>query len=86
MKIKQKIRARLNTCGDCINCKLVVWQSNKGIGIETDKYMTAAGRNDGLDSEEDGYFFIVRCAWLKNAVIYPLCLDSCEGKKSYKDD
>lgn len=84
MGLKQRIREKLAVCGDCINCKLVTWESKKG--IEADKYMTFAGRNDGLEGEDDNSYFIVRCSWLKNAVSYPLALTGCEGKKSFLEE
>ncbi len=84
MGLSQRIRARLAVCGDCANCKLVTWESKKG--IEVDKYITFAGRTDGFEGEDDNSYFIVRCAWFKNAVIYPLALTECEGKKSFREE
>lgn len=84
MGVKQFVRAKLPVCGDCVNCKVVVWKDAKG--LEADKFFTRLGRNDGLETEEPTGYFLVRCAWLKNAVMHPLLLEGCEGKKSYKDE
>ena len=48
--------------------------------------MTSAGRNDGLEGEDDNNYFMVRCFWLKNTVSYPFALSACEGKKSFREE
>ena len=84
MSVNKRIRARLKVCGDCVNCKLLIWESKKD--IEVNKYMTSAGRNDGLEGEDDNNYFMVRCFWLKNTVSYPFALSACEGKKSFREE
>ena len=68
MNLGSDIRENLPECGDCINCKLIIWSN------EADK--------SSIDlSDDNRYYFTVRCNWLKTVIQEPLYLQKCEGKK-----
>lgn len=75
MSVGQEIRAQLPECGDCVNCKLIVW-SNKA-----DKKELRG--NDSVGSGEERKYFTVRCNWLKSVIQQPTHIERCEGKKRH---
>lgn len=75
MSVGQEIRAQLPECGDCVNCKLIVWSS------KADKKELRG--NDSVGSGEDRKYFTVRCNWLKSVIQQPTHIERCEGKKGY---
>lgn len=74
MNLGSEIRASLPECGDCINCKLIVW------GEEADKKELRSQSSLNL-TDDRRYYFTVRCNWLKTVIQEPLHLQKCEGKK-----
>lgn len=74
MNLGSEIRANLPECGDCINCKLIIW------GNEADKKELRSQSFIEL-SDDNRYYFTVRCNWLKTVIQEPLYLKKCEGKK-----
>ena len=74
MNLGSEIRASLPECGNCINCKLIVW------GEEADKKELRSQSSLNL-SDDSRYYFTVRCNWLKTVIQEPLHLQKCEGKK-----
>lgn len=76
MNLGSEIRKNLPECGDCINCKLIIW------GDEADKKALRSQNSIEL-SDDNRYYFTVRCNWLKTVIQEPLYLQKCEGKKSH---
>jgi len=74
VNLGSEIRANLPECGNCINCKLIVW------GNEADKKELRSQSSIKL-SNDNRYYFMVRCNWLKTVIQEPLYLQKCEGKK-----
>lgn len=72
----QEIRSQLPECGDCVNCKLIVW------GNEADKKELRSQSSTRL-SDDTRCYFTVRCNWLKTVIQEPMHLKKCEGKKSH---
>ena len=75
MNLGSEIRAYLSECGDCINCKLIVWND------EADKKELRSQSSLNL-SDDNRYYFTVRCNWIKTVIQEPLYLQKCEGKRS----
>jgi hypothetical protein len=76
MNLGSEIRASLPECGDCINCKLIIWSEkaeNKNLRSQSSLKL----------SDDHRCYFTVRCNWLKMAIQEPLHLKKCEGKKSH---
>lgn len=81
MGIPSEIRKGL-LCGDCINCKMQVWDSvsklddlaKRGYLIE---FKTIVG-----DVEKE-MFYLVRCGWTKDNVLQPHKMISCDGKRDF---
>lgn len=73
MNVGQEIRAQLPECGDCINCKLIVWGKN------ADKKELRG--QDSVNVGTEKKYFTVRCNWLKSVIQQPTHLEKCEGKK-----
>lgn len=74
----QQIRAKLTECGDCVNCKLIVWNT------QTDRKKLRM--NEHIEGQDyDTYHFRVQCNWLKGAVPSPLTVLKCEGKRSHSE-
>ena len=78
MNIGQEIREQLPICGDCVNCKLVVWSKDA-------KSAEISGSSNVKLSDEQRYNFTVRCNWLKSITREPLNLVRCEGKRGQND-
>lgn len=78
MNVGAEIRAELPICGDCVNCKLIVW--SKG-----NKTAEISGNSNIKLSDNERYNFQVRCNWLKTTIREPLLLVKCEGKRSYNE-
>jgi hypothetical protein len=76
MTIAAEIRAKLPICGRCINCKLVIWDSNAEL--------KTAQNLIRFKELEQNFFYMVRCSWLKTPVFEPQYLMSCEGKQLQK--
>lgn len=74
----QEIRAVLPECGDCINCKLIVWSK------DADK--KELRNSDSVGNGNDKKYFTVRCNWLKSVIQQPTHLEKCEGKKPYNSE
>ncbi|MGE6409735.1 hypothetical protein [Psychrobacter sp. NPDC078761] len=74
MNLGSDIRENLPECGDCINCKLIIWSN------EADKKELRSQSSIDL-SDDNRYYFTVRCNWLKTVIQEPLYLQKCEGKK-----
>ena len=74
MNLGSEIRENLPECGDCINCKLIIW------GNEADKKELRSQSSIEL-SDDNRYYFTVRCNWLKTVIQEPLYLQRCEGEK-----
>lgn len=74
MNLGSEIRENLPECGNCINCKLIVW------GNEADKKELRSKSSLTL-SDDNRYYFTVRCNWLKTVVQESQHLQRCEGKK-----
>ncbi len=71
----KEIRGNLPECGDCINCKLIIWSN------EADKKELRS--QSALKLLDDSRcYFTVRCNWLKTVIPEPLHLQKCEGKKA----
>lgn len=78
MNVGSEIRAQLPICGDCVNCKLVVWSKDA-------KTAEISGSSNVKLSDEQRYNFTVRCNWLKSTVREPMQLVKCEGKRAYNE-
>lgn len=78
MNVGTEIRAQLPICGDCVNCKLVVWSKEA-------KSAEISGSNNIKLSDESRCYFTVRCNWLKTTVREALHLVKCEGKRAYNE-
>ena len=78
MNVGSEIRAELPICGNCVNCKLIVW-SNEAAKSEIN------GNNTVKLSDSERYNFQVRCNWLKATIREPLHLLKCEGKRAYNE-
>lgn len=76
MNLGSEIRANLPECGDCINCKLIIW------GNEANK-KELRSQSDLKLLDDSRYYFTVRCNWLKTVIQEPLHLQKCEGKKPH---
>lgn len=76
MGVAAEIRKKLPICGDCVNCKLVVWNNDAKTGDLNGASLIK------LDDGER-YNFTVRCNWLKSTMRQPLELIKCEGKRGY---
>lgn len=78
MNVGSEIRAQLPICGDCVNCKLVVWSKDA-------KAAEISGSSNVKLSDGERYNFTVRCNWLKSTVREAMYLVRCEGKRGYND-
>lgn len=72
----KEIRANLPECGDCMNCKLIIW------GSKADKKELRSQSSLTL-SDDNRYYFTVRCNWLKTVIQESPHLQKCEGKKPH---
>lgn len=77
MNVGQEIRAQLPECGDCVNCKLIVWGDKA-------KIKNLRGQ-DSVNVGTEKKYFTVRCNWLKSVIQEPTQLEKCEGKKPHND-
>lgn len=76
MGVAADIRQNL-FCADCVNCKLIIWQSDDNEALDDLK------RKRGFMSKHrNDIFYIVRCSWTKDTVFQPADLVNCEGKIS----
>jgi len=75
MNLGSVVRSKLPECGDCINCKLIIWS-------ETAQSKNLRSQSSVKLSENSRCYFTVRCNWLKTVIEEPLYLQKCEGKKS----
>lgn len=76
MQITNKMIREDLFCGDCINCKLMVWNKNRELSGQNKSYLATKEKLD----EGNDKMYLVRCTWLKDNVLSPKHLTSCEGK------
>lgn len=74
MGITADIRENL-FCADCVNCKLIVWQSDDNDALDDIKKKRGFMSKHGKD-----VFYLVRCNWTKDTVFQPADMINCEGK------
>lgn len=77
MGITANIRAGL-FCADCVNCKLIVWQSE-----DNDALDNLIKRKGFMNKYGEDIFYLVRCGWTKDTVFQPADMINCEGKKCH---
>lgn len=79
MKFGQFVRSKLPLCGDCVNCKLQVWDEPKKV----EKFRSM---NSIRDSENDkNIYFVLNCTWLKQSMFEPQNLALCEGRRTQSE-
>lgn len=74
MGIAAEIRKQLPLCGNCINCKLLVWDERSELKVS----QTLIKVKELVSTPS---YYTVRCSWLKTSVIEPQLLVVCEGKQ-----
>lgn len=79
MGIASEIRKTLDACGDCVNCKLMIW-NGKAEPKTSNSVIKFTSEND------DKFFYSVRCNWTKSTIAEPQLIFKCEGKKSFKGE
>ena len=78
--IKEKIIESLPVCGTCRHMLLEVWSEDvKFTSSKRSAHIASLRRNDGLESDDPENFFVVRCVFKKQAVMYPLGLIICDA-------
>lgn len=76
MGVAADIRQNL-FCADCVNCKLIIWQSDDNEALDDLKRKRAF-----MSKHRNDIFYIVRCSWTKDTVFQPADMINCEGKIS----
>ena len=71
---RNEILKILPKCGDCINCKLIVWDAEAAFKGATAKYTIKTKIGVGKAPQ-----LMVRCNWLKTAIEQPDRLQVCDG-------
>lgn len=67
----KEIRDVLGVCGRCKNAKLIVWETDADLdGVKT------ISRDRKTDSH-----YMLRCNWLKQAILEPQHIKKCEGRQ-----
>lgn len=76
MAIAAEIRSKLPVCGQCINCKLIIWDAKAELKI--------APNIIRFKELNQNVFYMVRCSWLKTPIFEPQFLTKCEGRQEQK--